>query len=100
MEKDKIKETIDKIWPVTKRELEKGVDNTKKMIIRGEDYLKSFSAKSAENIRKMSLNVRREKLYYMLGKHTASLSKNKWAKDKKISSLVKEINSLKKEIGE
>mgnify|MGYP000238677254 CR=1 FL=1 len=98
MNKDKLKETIDKVWPGTKKELEKVITNTKKMLNKGEEYLKVVSQKSLNNTRKVSLNFKKEKLYYTLGKNVAKIPKNKWSSDKKINELVKNIKALEKEI--
>jgi len=98
MAKEKIKEVVDKIWPKTKKELEKGIENTKKLLNKGERYLKVISDKSIDGTKKLSLSLKREKLYYNLGKLLARLNKSKWSKDNKINDLITEIRGLDKEI--
>ncbi len=96
--KDHFKEVAEKIWPMTKQELEKGIDNAKKMMVKGEKYLKSVSEKSINQTKKLSLSLRKEKLYYDLGKTVASMAATKFKSSKKISSLRKQIKDLDKEI--
>ncbi len=97
MAKDKLlKEVAEKIWPKTKKELEKAIDNARKIIDKGEDYLKVVSEKSIAKTRKLSLGLQKEKLYYALGKALLSVPKSRWSKDKKINSLVKQIKDTDK----
>jgi molecular chaperone DnaK (HSP70) len=98
MKKEKFKEVVEKLWPKTKKELEKVLENTKKMLEKGEKYIKTVSEKSAENTRKLSISLKREKLYYNLGKLVSRTPKNKWSNNKKIINLLKEIKLLDKEI--
>ena len=98
MEKDDLKKTIDNLWPKTKKELEKAVKNTKEVIAKGESYIKTMSSKSIDKTRKISLSVKREKLYYTLGKDIVKTPKSKWVTDKKITELVRNIKALSKEI--
>ncbi len=96
--KDKIKEMVEKIWPVTKKELEKVMNNTKGLIDKGEAYLKDVEKKGAENVKKMSLSVKKEGMYYNLGKLIANTPRAKWSKTKKIGELLTKIDNLDKEI--
>ena len=96
--KDTIKEIVDKIWPKTKKELEKGGENAKKMLAKGEEYLKDFSEKGLEKTKKISLSLQKEKMYYVLGKAIASTAMTKWRTNKKITSTIKEIKEIDKQI--
>jgi len=96
--KETLKEALDKLWPQAKQELDKGVDNAKKMLSKSEDYLKKLSVKGAAQTKKLSLYLKREKNYYDLGKAVSSTSTTKWSASRKISSLVKKIKSLDKDI--
>ncbi|MFH1776350.1 MAG: hypothetical protein ABH952_02150 [Candidatus Omnitrophota bacterium] len=99
MDKDKfIKEVVEKVWPKTKAELEKVIDNTKKMLNKGEEYLKVVSEKSINKTHEISLNLRKEKLSYKLGKLLAGIPKNKWPKDEKVNTILKEFKEIEKEI--
>ena len=98
MKKDKLKDVKKQLWPKTKKELEKAIKNTKELIAKGESYIKAVSEKGANNVRKLSLRLKREKLYYGLGKQSACLAKSKWNTDKKIGDILKEIKSLDREI--
>ncbi len=96
--KESFKKAVDKLWPATKKELEKAINSTKEMLNKGESYIKVMSEKSVDKTRKLSLVVKREKLYYTLGKSTAQIPKSKWPTDKKISKLIKDVKALDKEI--
>ncbi len=89
---------IEDIWPMAKKEIEKGLENAKKMLAAGEKYLKDLSEKGIEKTKKTSFALKREKLYYDLGKTVASTSPEKYTSNKKISKLAKEIKKLDKEI--
>ena len=98
MKKDNFKKVVDNLWPKTKRELEKAIEKTKKMITKGESYIKAVSARSVDKTRKISLSMQREKLCYTLGRNIAKTPKSKWGSDKKIGELIKDIKTLDKEI--
>tara|TARA_B100000315_G_scaffold257738_1_gene307522 strand:+ start:641 stop:958 length:318 start_codon:yes stop_codon:yes gene_type:complete len=96
--KDPFKEFIEKVWPQTKKEFEKAAENAKKMLNKGEEYLKDVSEKSVEKTKKMSLSLKKEKLYYDLGKAVATTPATKINSNKKVSSTLKEIKQLEKQI--
>ncbi len=98
MADDKFKQMVDKIWPRTKLELEKGLERTKKALSEGEKYLKEVSHESAENIHQLSLQLKRERAFYELGKTVVRVRKTSWATDKKIAKLTEEIKKLSREI--
>ncbi|MCF7870826.1 MAG: hypothetical protein K9L95_03095 [Candidatus Omnitrophica bacterium] len=96
--KDFLEEIKTKHWPNARKELEKGIDNAKKLLVTGEKQIRQFSEKSAERTRKISLQVKKERLIYELGKTIAHTAKNKWSTTKKIEELRKEVKSLEREI--
>jgi predicted nucleic acid-binding Zn-ribbon protein len=98
MNKEKFKEVAEKLWPKTKKELEKAIANTKELLEKGERYIKTLSEKGVDNARKLSFSLKKEKLYYNLGKVASSVPKSKWSKNKRITDLLKEIKLLDKEI--
>ena len=49
MDSERFNEFKNKVWPQTKKELEKGMESTKKMIIEGEKHIKALSQKSIKN---------------------------------------------------
>ena len=93
-----LKETFDRIWPQAKKEIDKGVINAKKMLSQSEKYLKKLSVKGAAQTKKLSLSLNREKTYYVLGKAVSASPSTKWKTSRKISSLVKKIKNLDKNI--
>ncbi|MFO8053308.1 MAG: hypothetical protein R6U54_05075 [Candidatus Omnitrophota bacterium] len=96
--KDFFQEIKTKHWPHARKELEKGIDNAKKMLSTGEKHVRQLSGKGAERTRKIALQVKKERLIYDLGKTIARTAKNKWNTTKKIDKLRKEIKALEKEI--
>lgn len=97
-QKDMWKETVDKVWPKTKKELEKAVENAKVMLNKGETYLKTVSEKGLEKTKQLSLNLKKEKLHYELGKVVATTVSSTWTENKRIAALLKEIKSIDKQI--
>ena len=75
---------VDKVWPTAKKDLEKTLAQTKKLIAEGEKHLKEFTEKSVEQTRRVSLGIRREKVYYDLGRLVARTAPAKWKTTKKI----------------
>ncbi|MFH1503834.1 MAG: hypothetical protein ABIH08_00365 [Candidatus Omnitrophota bacterium] len=97
---ESFKEVVENMWPKAKKDLEKGMQSTKRMLIKGEEYLKEVSEKGVEQTKKIVLTVKKEKLYYDLGKAIASISTAKWKENKKINDIVKEVKDLSKQIKE
>jgi len=96
MPQEKVKELIEKNWPKTKIELEKAMESAKKMISKGEEYIKDLSEKSVDATKKISCNLKKEKLFYDLGKLVSATSKSKWESNKKISAMLLEIRAIDK----
>ena len=96
--KETLKDVVEKMWPKTKKELEKGMENAKKMLIKGEEYLREVSEKGIKQTTKLSLSIKKEKLYYDLGKAVASTSLCKAAENRKIGKLMKAVKDLEKQI--
>jgi hypothetical protein len=88
-----------KLWPKTRVELEKIVSTTKSAIDTGEKYLKEISEKGIKKTKTIPLRLKREKLYYELGRTVSSLCKSKWENDEQIANLIREIKQLDKNIG-
>ncbi|MCP4652415.1 MAG: hypothetical protein GY858_03390 [Candidatus Omnitrophica bacterium] len=97
--KERLQEIKTKVWPKTKKELERAMKNAKQMIDKGEKHLKSLSEKGIDNTKKLSLSLKREKVYYDLGKVTAVTSKSKWSSTKKIDDLIQKAKDLTREMG-
>ena len=77
---DAFKEIVEKVWPKTKAELEKGIKSAQKILSQGKKYLE------------------KEKLYYNLGKLVAQTEKSQWAENKKIQEVISHIHSLERQI--
>ncbi|MCD6134959.1 MAG: hypothetical protein J7J25_05565 [Candidatus Omnitrophica bacterium] len=86
------------IWPKTKKELEKAVDKAKDALSKGESYIKTLSAKSAQKAEELSLKIKREKLIYDLGRTVASTSRAKLGESKKIAALLSQIKQIERAI--
>lgn len=98
MEKKDIKANIEKVWAKTRKDFDKIIANTQKAIEKGEEYAKQISQKSSIQIKKISLNLKKEKLYYNLGKTISSLPPSRWQENKKVKSLLEEIKKINKEL--
>ncbi len=96
--KKDLKDTMADIWKLTRDEFDTAMDETSKLIKKGEEHVKSFSGKSKEKLELISAKLRRENLYYQLGKAVSSTAKAKWKDSKKIDKLRSEIAKLSKEI--
>ena len=96
--KDTMKEIKENVWPKTRKELENVLKSTKGMIDKGEQYLKNVSEKGAQQTEKLALSLKREKLYYDLGKLVSRTPKTKWKSNQKITSAITSIKNLTKEI--
>ena len=98
MDKHKFEEFKKKYWPKTKKELEKGMEQTKVLLKKGEEHVREFSHQSAVQAKKMHLQLKREKLFYDLGKAVATTPKTRWNTTEKIAKAVTNIKDLSKEI--
>lgn len=97
-EHETLKATFDKLWPQAKKELDKGVENAKKVLSKSEKYLKELSEKGVAQTKKLSLVIKREKAYYDLGKAVSAVPSIKWKTSRTISSSVKKIKDLDRDI--
>lgn len=98
MKKQDWKKSMEKLWKRTKKDLEKVLDDTTSLLKKGEVYFKELSAKSKDKLDLLALKVRREKLYYRLGKALANVPKTRWINNNKIDKLLSEIRSLNRKI--
>jgi ERCC4-type nuclease len=96
--KDTFREVVDKVWPKTKKELEKGFASLKKTLSRSEKQLKELSDKGVKKTKEISLGLKKEKLYYDLGKAVASGTAIKSCKSTKIVAILKKIKDLDRKI--
>ena len=92
------KKTVDKYWPQTKVELEKAAKTTKVLIDKGEVHVRNVSRKSLIELKKLSLNLNKERLYLRLGKSVATISREEWAASRKIAAVLKEIKTVERNI--
>lgn len=97
-QKDHLQEFVETMWPKTKKELEKAAENAKVMLSKGEKYLKEVSDKSMAQARRLSLSLKREKLFYQLGKTVAQANVETLKMNKKFNTLLQEIKSLDTQI--
>lgn len=97
-DKGSLKKTVDKFWPRTKKELEKVRENAKVLLVKGEKYLREVSEKGARHTKKISLSLKREKLYYNLGKTIATTASGDWKDNKKITEYLNAVKKLDRQI--
>jgi len=98
MDTKDLKKTIDELWPKTKQELEKAIGNAKGFLDRSEASLKALSEKSAASVKELTLTIKKDKLYFELGKVVAATSTSQWSTNKKIAALLAEIKRIEREI--
>lgn len=98
MDTKDLKKTIDTLWPRTKKELERAIGNAKGFLDRSEASLKALSEKSAASVKELTLTIKKDKLYFELGKLVAATSANQWSTNKKITALLAEIKRIEREI--
>jgi len=90
VKKTELKKKIDRLWKLSKKDLERILKDTSRLAKKGEDYIREMSKKGEKNLEVMLLNLQKERLYYELGKSLANLSKNKWSSSKKAEALADE----------
>ncbi len=93
-----LKDKLSLIWKRTRKDLDAVVSETSKLIKKGEKQVKEISEKSRLKLEIMNLKLKREKLYYTLGKSIAGISPSKWTQNKKIEKIIAEIKKLNREI--
>ena len=98
LDSKKFHEMVDKVWPKTKVELEKGIEVTKKLIDQGQKNLKTLSDESVKNTKKLSLSLKREKLYHDLGKVIANMPEGRWSESEKVREFINRSKELEQEI--
>ena len=98
MKKTELKKKIDRLWKLSKKDLERILKDTSRLAKKGEDYIREMSKKGEKNLEVMLLNLQKERLYYELGKSLANLSKNKWSSSKKAEALLIKIRKTSRRI--
>ncbi len=93
-----LEEIKTRLWPKTKKELQRIMVNARQAVDRGEKYLKDISEKGIDNTRKLSLSFQREKLYYELGRQVASTARDKWDGNARTGTLWDDIKRLDRQI--
>ncbi len=95
---EQLKKTISKLWENSLKEYDKMTKEGSKLLKKGEKNLRTASHTSKQRLEVVNLTVKREKLYYQLGKTTSKQPKSRWQKSTKIESLLKQIKKLDREI--
>ncbi|MBU3958645.1 MAG: hypothetical protein KKH29_06250 [Candidatus Omnitrophica bacterium] len=102
MDQKKIKQRINKLWKTGKKDFSKIMKDTSVLVKKGEAQIKEVSRDAEKNLEVIVLSLRREKLYYELGKTLSNVSQGNWASSKKAIDLfikVKDINRKIKSAG-
>ena len=98
MGKREIKRNVDKLWKMGKKELDKVLKDTTRLINKGESRIRKISKEAEKNMEVMVLSLQKKKMSYELGKSLAGLPRNKWADSKKIDGLLAKINNINHKI--
>jgi len=93
-----VKENIEKMWPGVKKQLYKVGKDALELAKYGEDKVKKLSKKSKLQFEIVTLQLKREQLYYRLGKETNSLLSKDVIKNKKLLSIHNQIRDLNKRL--
>ena len=96
--KKDLKQKISSLWARTKKDLDNVLDETGRLIKKGEEHIKVISEKSKMKLELMNLMLKRENLYYRLGKAIAKMSQSKWSSAKNLQKMNAEIKKLNREI--
>ena len=85
---------LEQLWKSTKADVSKVAKDAALLIREGEEYIKDQSGKGKQKLENLSLVLKRERLYYDLGKTIANPSKNKASYNKKKQNLLNQIQDL------
>ncbi len=94
-----VEKNIEKMWPEVKDKLYKIGKDALELAKYGERKVIKLSKKSKLQFELVTLQLKREHLYYKLGKETISLLKKGVIKNKKLKSMYGQISILDKQIG-
>jgi len=98
MEGKEIKKKIDRLWKLGKKDLDKMLNETTRLVKEGEAHIKDVSKQAEKKLETMVLSLERKKLNYELGKSLAILSKKKWVNSKKLGNLLEQIKGINRKI--
>ena len=97
VDKFQFSKNLEKLWPQTKKQLEKMAADAKKLAQHSEKQLVQFSEKSKLQFELTVLQFKREQLFYRIGKAASKVIK-KIKQNKGLSQLSKELDSLSRQI--
>ena len=98
MDNKEIKKKLNRLWKLGRKDLDRMLKETSDLIKKGESHIKEASKNAEQNLEAMILSLKREKLYYELGKSAAGVSQNKWTKNKKLSGLLNKTKNISRDI--
>ena len=96
--KKTLEANLRKLWKASQKEFKHLTKETSKLLKKGEKQLRKVSAESQKKMEFINATLKREKLYYQLGRTLGSSSTANWKRSKKANALSKEIKKLSKEI--
>ena len=91
MERKEFEKRMAVLWKSTKKDLDKALNETAHLVKKGEEYIKDISEIGKEKLELLTASLRRERLYYDLGKTVANRKK---ISDKKTQAMLKKIKGL------
>ncbi|MFC1658461.1 hypothetical protein ACFL1D_03630 [Candidatus Omnitrophota bacterium] len=98
MKKKAFQQEVDRLWKLSKKDLEKIGQETSRLVKKGEVYLKEVSRKGERNLEVALLKLQKERFCYELGKSLSSLPKSKWEDSKKIEGFLAKIRDINRKI--
>jgi len=94
MKVEEMKKTVDKIWKEAKKDVEKMLDETSRLVKKGEVHLKDASEKSREKLEEAGLSLKKERLYYDLGKALVKVPRSRWLQNSKVKKIFEEARAI------
>ena len=94
----KLTEAVQKNWPTVKAEMEKRIEEAKKLIAQGEEHLSKLTDVSVRKARQLNLSHKRDKQLHELGREVAHLGKDAIPGNQDVTKLIEEIIKLENDI--
>jgi vacuolar-type H+-ATPase subunit H len=96
--KEKTKIDFNKIWQETKEQLVQLSKDTTDFLKRGEEEISKVSGQAKKNFENMVLKLKKEQLFYFVGKEAYKLLKNKRVPKASLKKLIEEVKNIDKQI--
>jgi len=89
---------FEKMWKDTKQQLSKVSQETLELLKKGESEIVKVSGKAKINFENLLLKLKKEQLFYIIGKESYKLLRKSKLGNAKLTSLNKEIKEIERQI--